>query len=277
MTETWCPFAKRLPITTGEYYKVRGVPTISEVKHISAGTDSRGWLQNADNGASVHFLIRVENGVAVLYQFMPIEWAAWGNGRFSRNNPYAPKWVRDLIASHPNTPEGNRRISSALLGHTISTEHEGVTPTAALFTGPMLEMSIRLSKWLKSAVPTMIWDREHLIGHYQIDHIDRANCPGGPGGLLFPFDKILTEVNGTPNPPPLSAIQAYAAAHPEVGLPAEPNERVYSGFGDGKVYQIQFYEHDLLHARPDENGVWHVGRALTGKMLLERMAKLGEI
>lgn len=59
-TETWFPGAVRLPITTNEYYKKRAVPCISVVEHITAGTDSRGWLQNAENGSSVHFLIRVE-------------------------------------------------------------------------------------------------------------------------------------------------------------------------------------------------------------------------
>lgn len=202
MAETWYSKAVRLPITTKEYYKQRSVPVVSEVKHITAGTDSRSWLQNANNGASVHLLIRVENGVAVVYQFMPIEWAAWGNGRFSRNNPFSPKWIRDYVNSQPNTDEGNKRVSQFLLSSTISVEHEGVTPTAALYTGPMLEASIELSKWLADTVPTIVRDREHIIGHYQIDHLQRPFCPGGTGGALFPFARIVQALNPIPAPSP---------------------------------------------------------------------------
>src|SRR5687768_12522092 len=194
MTETWYPAAVQRPIATGEYYRNRAVPTISIVEHITAGTDSRDWLQYADNGSSVHFLIRVENGRAVVYQFMPIEWAAWGNGRFSRNNPHMPQWIKDIIKQGPT----DRIISNKILGATISIEHEGKTPTAALYTGPMLEASIELNKWLAATVPTIKRDRDHIIGHYQIDHVNRPFCPGGTGGGLFPFDKVLNAMTGAP-------------------------------------------------------------------------------
>jgi len=184
MTETWYPQAVRLPIATKEYFKVRAVPTISIVEHITAGADSRNWLQLADNASSVHFLIRVENGKGVVYQFMPIEWAAWGNGRFSNNNPFMPDWVKAMIAQGIN-------INHA----TISIEHEGVVPTATLYTGPMLEADLKLNKWLADTVPTIKRDRTHIIGHYQIDHVDRAFCPGGPGGRLYPFDTIIGALN----------------------------------------------------------------------------------
>lgn len=97
MAETWYPLAVKKPITTGEFYRVRGIPTISIVEHITAGTNSIDWLQHANNASSVHFLIRVENGRAVVYQFMPIEWAAWGNGRYSNPNPFMPQWIKDII------------------------------------------------------------------------------------------------------------------------------------------------------------------------------------
>jgi N-acetyl-anhydromuramyl-L-alanine amidase AmpD len=184
MTETWYPDAVRLPIATKEYFKTRSAPTISIVEHITAGADSRNWLQFADNASSVHFLIRVENGRGVVYQFMPIEWAAWGNGRFSTNNPFMPDWVKAMIVRGIN-------INHA----TISIEHEGLAPTEVLYTGPMLDTDIKLNKWIADTVNTIKRDREHIIGHYQIDHIQRAFCPGGPGGHFYPFDKIIGALN----------------------------------------------------------------------------------
>jgi N-acetyl-anhydromuramyl-L-alanine amidase AmpD len=189
MSETWYPQAVRLPIATHEYFNPRAVPTISIVEHITAGADSRHWLQFADNQSSVHFLIRVENGRGVVYQFMPLEFAAWGNGRYSENNPFMPQWVKAMIAQGIN-------INHA----TISIEHEGVVPTASLYTGPMLEADLALNKWIADTVPTIKRDREHIIGHYQIDAVSRANCPGGPGGKLYPFDTILAALNAPAAP-----------------------------------------------------------------------------
>jgi hypothetical protein len=101
MAETWYPAAKRLPITTREYWLKRGEPTIAIVEHITAGNDSRNHLQNVVNNSSTHFLIRDEAGKAVVYQFMPIEWGAWGNG-VANVSRYSPQWVRDRIQAGKN-------------------------------------------------------------------------------------------------------------------------------------------------------------------------------
>lgn len=181
----WYPNAKRLPITTAEYFGTRLVPLTSIVDHITDGDDSRDWLQHANNESSVHFLIREEAGRGVVYQFMPIQWAAWGNGRHSGlNNPYMPAWVKSLITRKIN-------INHA----TVSIEHERKWPFTTPLAGPMLSESIALHKWLADTYPSIVRDRDHIIGHYQIDNVSRANCPGGPGGRLFPFDTIIAAMN----------------------------------------------------------------------------------
>lgn len=264
--ETWYPKAKRLPLTTREFSN-RGMPILGICNHITAGTDSRGWLQNADNGSSVHFLIRVENGKAVVYQFMPIEWAAWGNGRHSgTGNPYMPEWVKEYI---------RKGINPNLF--TISIEHEGVTPTAALYTGPMLDASIELHKWIAATVPTVKVEHGRLLGHFMLDHIQRPFCPGGTGGALFPFDKIIAAVQSAPEPPPapVTAIEAYWLANggsARYGLPLEPNERSMV-LEDGNRWQVRFYERALLHWRLGQR----VGEARVGDMLLRALVRLGEI
>jgi len=281
MSETWYPEAVRLHITTQEYTVGRsGYAITSEVKHITAGSDSRGWLQNADNGSSVHFLIRIEDVKAVVYQFMPIEWAAWGNGRFSRNNPYAPPWVRDFINSQPDTPAGRDKVSRFLLGHTISTEHEGVTPTAQLFTGPMLEASIALTKWLHETVPTLIVDREHIIGHYQIDNVNRAFCPGGPGGLLFPFGAIIAAVNAAPDPIHIDELffaETGKTVHGEIykyffdhgaviefGYPL--TEEYQLVLEDTREWTVQLFEKSMITYRPDSGVLRANIGAMYGKL-----------
>lgn len=242
--ETWHPQAKRLPITTKEYFPTRAVPLISICNHITDGTDSRDYLQNADNGSSVNFLIREENGVAVVYQFMPVEWAAWGNGRTSGiSNPYMPGWIKAMIQAGVN-------INHA----TVSIEHERKWPFTTLPSDVMTQASIALQRWLADTFPTIRRDRDHIIGHYQIDHIDRANCPGGPGGKLFPFDAVLAALNGPPLDQPLfvppsscpitGAFKAFYLAEPKAlqyfGLPITDARQ--EKLSDGNTYLVQYFE-----------------------------------
>jgi hypothetical protein len=129
----------------------------------------------------------------------------------------------------------------------------------------MIDATIALNKWLISVVPTIKADREHVIGHYQIDGINRPFCPGGPGGLLFPFDAVVAAMQGSPQPEPppanQTAIQQYAATHPYVGLPLWGAERAMI-LEDGNTYQTLLYERALLHWRSGES----VGEARIGFM-----------
>jgi hypothetical protein len=81
----WYPEAKQLFLTTGEF-SARNMPILAVVDHVSAGKDSRHHGQHVNNQSSFHFLIRLEGGVAVIYQFMSVLVAAWANGRYSNNN-----------------------------------------------------------------------------------------------------------------------------------------------------------------------------------------------
>lgn len=288
-TNGWYPKAKRLPITTDEY-STRITSLIAIIDHITDGDDSRDWLQHARNDSSVHFLIRGEGGVAVVYQFMSIFLAAWGNGRYSKNNPFMPAWARDLVARGIN-------INHA----TVSIEHERDWPFSTVMDGPMLEASIDLHKWLDAEVPTIIADREHVAGHYQIDHILRAHCPGGPGGKLFPFDTIIRAMRAqeaqnapavpTPIPVPLPAGALVTPFHRPIGSPfpaqhggaiadfwnGNPNRLRDYGWPikderkaileNGQEYTVQEYERVWLHWRPGED----VGVARLGVMYQQQL------
>jgi hypothetical protein len=288
--ETWYPKAKRLPITTREYYVERTVPLLSIVEHITAGRDSRDWLQHANNQSSVTFLIRVEGGKGVVYQFMPLEWTPWGNGRFSRGNPHMPKWIKDIINRAPSDGAASRQI----LMSTVPIEHEGVSPSEGLYTGPMLEASLELNAWIARTVPTIKRDRDHIIGHYQVDHVQRPFCPGGTGGSMFPFDKVLRAVQGEPQPAPQPRPEPAPTSmyfpetdrwvsHGFLGYYNKNGGLVQFGFPktrefkqtlqDGREYTVQYFERDGLAWRPGEPVV----RILVGSMLVDQLKAAGVI
>lgn len=188
----WYEGAEQLRITTGEFEdRDPSVPVEAVCYHISDGWDSRNHGQNVQNNSSFHFLIRMEAGRAKVYQFISIFNTAYANGRHSGvTNPHMPQWIKNLINRGKNPNQA-----------TISIEHEGDYPTGLPFPDPIIKATIDLVKWICSKVPTVIKDRAHQIGHYQIDHIDRAFCPGGPGGAQFPFDLIVSAIL-TPPPTP---------------------------------------------------------------------------
>ena len=239
----WCPFAIQLRLTTGE--EQTDDPKIKKVgicNHITDGLDSRNWLQNVKNDASVHFLIRIEKGVAVIYQFASIFHTTWGNGRHSGvNNPYMPAWIKDMIRA-------KKGINFAL----ISIEHEGDYPTSLPFPEVMIQATIKLQRWIASEIPTIMKDREHIIGHYQVDHIDRAFCPGGRDGTMFPFNRIVKELNMAVSFTPPGAAHAitvpefvdFYKAEPHAlqyfGLPFEPTRQEV--LSDGHSYTVQWFE-----------------------------------
>jgi N-acetyl-anhydromuramyl-L-alanine amidase AmpD len=250
MSETWYPEAVRLPIATKEYFKQRAVPLISICNHITDGDDSRNWLQFADNQSSVNFLIRLEGGKAVVYEFMPVEWGAWGNGRYSENNPYMPQWIKAMIAQGIN-------INHA----TVSIEHEG-KPSQLPFPPAMIEASIKLQTWLADTFPTIKRDREHIVGHYQIDHVQRAFCPGGPGGKLFPFDAIVAALNAPSaaqshlftetNQSVAADFYAYWQANgglPTFGYPIRAEKDMT--LPNGQTIRVQSFERARFERHPD--------------------------
>lgn len=173
----WYPKAVRLPITTGEYWQRGSWKPLAVVDHITDGTDSRNWLQNVSNASSVHFLISRDG---VVYQFMPTEWAAWANGT-TAVSPATPDWLRRLIVDGGTNPNYV----------TISIEHEGRYPEDLPFTPAQLDASEELHVWIAQEHPSVPADRDHVIGHYQIDIVRRPFCPGGPDGNGYPFDRMV--------------------------------------------------------------------------------------
>ncbi len=195
----WYPEAVRLPIQTKEY-STRTFAPLAIVEHITDGVDSRDWLQFANNQSSVYFLIGdgTYGPDGQVYQFLDTDLVAWGNGiyHFESLSDLTPEWLRAWCQEHryweycrehgrsewhPGNPN---KI-------TISVEHERRRGAAGLTPG-QLRSSIELNRWLVATHPTIVPDREHIIGHNQIDGVRRAYCPVGTSGTLFPFAHIIS-------------------------------------------------------------------------------------
>jgi N-acetyl-anhydromuramyl-L-alanine amidase AmpD len=181
----WYPNAERRDITTGEFWERGQHKPLAIVDHITDGNDSLSFLQNTANDSSVHFLIGRRGQV---YQFIDTDRAAWANGicDFNRLSDQSPAWLKQwcqdnssVRACGSDTRVINRPGSVNMV--TISIEHEAKISQHLGgfngFTDSQIEASIELHKWLIATHPTLRPDRDHIIGHYQIDCIERASAP----------------------------------------------------------------------------------------------------
>ncbi|MDQ2086651.1 N-acetylmuramoyl-L-alanine amidase [Herbivorax sp. ANBcel31] len=151
------------------------------VNHISEGTISSviNWFTNEGNDvSSSHFAVDREGKV---YQFVDIEDSAWANGLTGGiENATSSLVLKKGESISPNW-------------YSVSVEHEGFySETKGELTAAQLESSKILHHYIIEYVydkfnfriePT----RERIIGHNEVNKIDRVNCPGE----LFPFDEII--------------------------------------------------------------------------------------
>jgi len=151
---------------------------IAIVDHISEGTMSSliSWFTSKNNrGSSSHFGIG-RNGRIV--QFVKIEDRAWCNGKII--DPTSD--LVNQLGKHVNPNH-----------YTVSIEHEGVyKDTRGKLTPEQLDSSIMLHVYIiiyvkKHTGYDILVSRKHILGHYEIDSLNKVNCPG----QLFQFNEIL--------------------------------------------------------------------------------------
>lgn len=145
-----------------------GKSIITIVNHITVGAfpGCLNWLQNPDSGVSSNYLV---NRAGEIYQLVKDENSAWANGEVDKST-----WTL-YDGTNPNR-------------YTLSIEHEG-------FDGTLTEEQYQATLWLQTQLMVK-WnipiDRDHIIGHYQIDSVNRADCPG-PN---FPWDRLMADLKG---------------------------------------------------------------------------------
>ena len=178
---------------TSNYNKGRsGRAPLAIVNHITAGRfpGCLSWMQNIAAQASAHYLVTKTGRIL---QLVKDEDTAWHAGAVHK--PSWPLYDR----TNPNR-------------YTLGIEHEGMPGDA------LTEEQYRATLWLHRQL-TKKWsipvDRDHIIGHYRIDSVNRPNCPG-PG---FPWDRLFSDLNrgdqamaGKPEDWKLNIIQEAKAA-----------------------------------------------------------------
>lgn len=140
------------------------------VIHISGGTDKsmENWFHTPGSEASAHYGVDLQTGD--IYQYVEEENKAWHAGRV--NNPTFRLYKPGI---NPNL-------------YTIGIENEGYDLKNASQTqlNALYELIIDICTRYAISI-----DRDHIIGHYQIDSINRYYCPSTDHTVV---DKIVNAI-----------------------------------------------------------------------------------
>lgn len=157
------------------------------VSHITEGgfEGSVSWLCNPRSQASSHFVVAKDGRITQLVELTDSSWCNGTSTNPSKNTHYGKadlKQVRD------------RKTNANY--YTVSIEHEGFSKDGqGRLTDIQLEATIWLHKHIIKEVKRIYGvdiplDREHIVGHYQINPITKPFCPGAN----FQFDKVIEEL-----------------------------------------------------------------------------------
>ena len=171
MATDWCPFANKRAIVESNYASGRGGQKVKAiVLHIAEGSLAGTFAEfNTPNKLkSAHFCVGKDGTID---QYVSINNTAFANGLAWKNNqwftgsgvPVNPSW-RDIISGvNPNA-------------YTVSIEHEGKFQET--WTPEMYDANNRLVFWLSEQLELTLTPNRTLIGHWEINPVDKQNCPG---------------------------------------------------------------------------------------------------
>ncbi len=147
-----------------------GNKVIAIVNHIMDGTlvGTDSWFQNTTSNVSAHFGVGKDGSI---HQYVDINNVAWANGVV--NKPLWPLLNPDV---NPNY-------------YTVSIEHEG--QSGDQFTEEQYQATLTLHRWLIDTFALQV-NENTIIGHYRIDSVNRANCPG----TGFLWQRLFTDLKG---------------------------------------------------------------------------------
>lgn len=146
-----------------------GKKIIAIVNHITAGAfpGCLSWMRNPQAKASAHYLITRQGKI---YQMVRDEDTSWHAGMVNK-----PNWSL-YDGTNPNR-------------YTIGIEHECLS--GGLLTEAQYKATVELHKMLIAKYNIPI-DKDHIIGHYRIDSVNRPNCPGPS----FPWGRLFSDLKG---------------------------------------------------------------------------------
>lgn len=262
----WCPFAVKRPISADNFSVGRqGQSVKAVVLHVVAGHMANVF--NVFNGqarpVSAHFCVGKDGRIE---QYVSIDDTAYGNGLAwvdshwakNRGTQQDPKWIpvvptwQDLIPGvNPNA-------------YTISIEHDGDYQDE--WTPEMYEANNRLLQWLAQQTDLTYVPHRTLIGHCEIDTVDKVNCPGPHVN----YEQIAADANAViPSPEKDAAVQA-ARNLPQ--LPININSALYkfamvNNLGCPQTDEFEF----------PVDGVGHVGQVYNGGIVYVKKDDWGNI
>lgn len=154
------------------------------VSHITEGgyLGAVSWLMNPVSQASAHFVVSKKGEIT---QLVDVREAAWING--TSENPTSLKFY-----GHSSLQSVRERKTNANF-YSVGIEHEGFYSTnRGKLTDLQLQATIWLHKHIISEVKRIYGtditiDRNHIVGHYQVNPITKPNCPG----QNFQWDELL--------------------------------------------------------------------------------------
>ena len=155
------------------------MPIVAIFDHIADcyGDLFQGFLRE---GLSSHYQVRRDG---TILQFVLDEHAAYTQGIITMGSRF-PTWFV------PSSPADGFMYNLKAIG----IEHEGkpfddVGEGFGCLSAAQFEASVALQQWLVWRYHVPI-DRDHILGHYRLDHVNRAHCPG-PN---YPWDALFARL-----------------------------------------------------------------------------------
>lgn len=170
------PKALWTPLTNN--FTVGGaMPKIIVVHGTSGLGDPFGYWNNPATGASADFWL--PRAGPKVKQYVKLGDTSWSNGPLAKPDLSVPflKWLVEYQKTHPGIT-GNH--------YCVSLEFEKAPGNKSGLTAWQIREGRELIKWLsdENAIPL---DRNHVLGHYQFDSVNRPFCPGP-----IPWDDLLS-------------------------------------------------------------------------------------
>lgn len=165
---------------TDIYGKTWSIPDVF-VMHTAEGTynGTIGWEKNSSSQVSSHFVIAKDGRVTML---VPLNMAAFTQGLSYNKSPMSKDAKSKLVKERSVNPNC----------YCISAEFEGFYKDHhGNMTDSQIDSVIEIIKWCNHNGANIPYDREHIIGHCDINPMARALCPGE----LFPYDKVINRLN----------------------------------------------------------------------------------
>lgn len=155
-----------------------------------AAKSAINWFRNPTSKVSAHFLVDKSGNI---FNFVPIEKMAWANGSNATDETLPYHFSK-------STSEIVRERKTNANFYTVSIEFEN--DDTGILTEPQYNAGLWLITHIRSELKNIYGldfqaDREHIIGHSEINPTQKADCPGKD----FPFERFIKDLNSKEETP----------------------------------------------------------------------------